>query len=202
MQPIRTGGTSRRNVLRTAGLIGAASLIGVPGTALARENKGNNFGNGNGIGAFLNEQAAYKDSPTWKGGVVDMTKEDNVEVLVGAMTSVDMPDAPVEELPVAFAPQAVKVSPGTEVTWTWPSFDEPIPQIPHDVVSLNNCDFNSGMRMPGESEFTHVFTDPGKYLYYCTPHGAPFPVHPHGAPEDARIYNEFGMRGAVVVRGK
>lgn len=202
MQPISSGETSRRNVLRTAGLVGAASLIGVPGTALARENKGNNYGNGNALGAFLNEEAAYKDNPSWKGGVVDMTGEDSVAVLVGAMTSVEMPDAPFESLPVAFAPQAVKVSPGTEVTWTWPSYDDPIPPIPHDVVSLDQYGFDSGMRMPGGSDFTHEFTDGGTYLYYCTPHGAPFPVHPHGAPEDVRIYNEFGMRGAVLVRNE
>ena len=200
MQPAKSGGMSRRNVLRTAGLVSAASLIGVPGTALARENKGNNFGNGNGIGVFLNEQAVYKDSPTWKGGVVDMTGEDSVEVVVGAMTSIDMPDVPFEALPVAFAPQAVKVSPGTDVTWTWPSYDDPIPPIPHDVVSLEEGVFDSGMRFPDGNDFTHTFTDAGTYLYYCTPHGAPFPVHPHGAPEDVRIYNEFGMRGAVLVR--
>lgn len=198
MEPTKSDGMSRRNVLRTAGLVGAVSLAGIPGTALGAGNNENGFGNGNGLGAFLNEQAAYKDSPVWSGGVVDMTGEESVEVVVGAMTSVDMPDAPFEALPVAFAPQAVKISPETDVTWTWASYEAPIPPIPHDVVSLEDGVFDSGMQFPG-SDFTHTFTDAGKYLYYCTPHGAPFPVHPHGAPEDARIYNEFGMRGAVLV---
>lgn len=189
---------SRRTVLRTAGVVGMAALTGVPGTAAAAGNKGNSFGNGKGLGAFLNEQAAYKDAPVWSGGVVDLTDTETVEVVVGAMTSVDMPDAPVEALPVAFAPQAVKVSPETDVTWTWASYEPPAPPIPHDVVSLEDDIFDSGMRGPG-ADFTYTFTDAGTYLYYCTPHGAPFPVHPHGAPEDARIYNEFGMRGAVLV---
>ena len=198
MQPAKSDGMSRRNVLRTAGLVGAVSLVSVPGTALAAGNKGNGFGNGNGLGVFLNEQAAYKDSPVWSGGVVDMTGEEAIEVVVGAMTSVDMPDAPFEALPVAFVPQAVKISPDTDVVWTWASYEPPVPPIPHDVVSLEDGIFNSGMMGPG-ADFTHTFTDAGKYLYYCTPHGAPFPVHPHGAPEDVRIYNEFGMRGAVLV---
>ena len=198
MESTKRDGRTRRNVLRTAGLVGAVSLAGIPGTALGGENKRNGFGNGNGLGAFLNEQAAYKDSPVWSGGVVDTTGEESAEVVVGAMTSVDMPDAPFEALPVAFAPQAVKVSPDTDVTWTWTSYESPVPPIPHDVVSLKDGVFNSGMMGPG-AEFTHTFTDAGTYLYYCTPHGAPFEVHPHGAPANVRIYNEFGMRGAVLV---
>lgn len=190
---------NRRGLLRTAGLVGVTSLVGLPGTAIAAGDKGNGFGNGNGVGAFLNERAAYKDRPVWSGGVVDMTGRENVEVVVGAMTSVDVPDAPFDELPVAFAPQAVKVSPGTVVTWTWPTYSPPVPPIPHDVVSLEEGLFNSGMNFPGGPDFMHTFADAGTYLYYCTPHGAPFPVHPHGEPPDARIYNEFGMRGAVLV---
>lgn len=201
------GPTSRRNVLRAAGVLGAASL-GMAGPAAARSRpKSNDFGNGNGIGAFLNETAAYKPAPVWSEGVVDMTGRETVDVEVGAMTSVAVPNAPVDELPVAFAPQAVKVSPGTTVTWTWTY--NPF-GIPHDVVALEesggNPLFDSGFPVfppanPSDSAptFSHTFDEAGTHLYYCTPHGAPFPVHPHGAPPDARIYNEFGMRGAVLV---
>lgn len=193
---------SRRNVLKTTGVVGVASLAGMSGTAAAkpeRKGKGNNFGNGHGVGAFLNEQAAYKPAPVWRDGVVDMTDRAAVEVVVGAMTRVEMPDAPVDELPVAFAPQAVTIAPGTAVTWTWPTYPAPVPPIPHDVVSLDDGRFDSGVQVPGGPDFTHTFDDAGIHLYYCTPHGAPFPVHPHGAPPDVRIYNEFGMRGAVIV---
>ena len=200
MQPSVPNPVSRRTVLKTATALGLVSTLGVGGAAAVKpERKNKRFGNGNGIGAFLNERAAYKPSPVWGSGIVDLTGRETVEVRVGAMTNVEMPDAPFEALPVAFAPQAVKVSPGTEVVWTWPTYDAPIPPIPHDVVSLEDGAFNSGMRFPGGEDFSHTFDDAGTYLYYCTPHGAPFPVHPHGAPEDVRIYNEFGMRGAVLV---
>lgn len=192
---------SRRNVLKAAGAVGAASLVGTGGVAGAKpERKGNGFGNGNGVGVFLNERAEYKPSPVWSGGVVDRTGRSRVEVVVGAMTAVDFPPEPdVPALPVAFAPQAVEVSPGTTVVWTWPTHPAPVPPIPHDVVSLDVGLFDSGVRLPGGPNFEYTFDDVGNYLYYCTPHGAPFPVHPHGAPEDVTVYNEFGMRGAVLV---
>lgn len=200
MQPSENSVTSRRSILKAATAVGLASAIGMTGSAAAKpERKGNNFGNGNGIGAFLNETAEYKDSPVWSGGVVDMTGRESADVVIGAMTGVDIPGAPFDELPVSFAPQAVKVSPGTAVTWTWPVYPDPVPPIPHDVVSLDGGEFDSGLRFPGGSDFTHTFDDIGNHLYYCTPHGAPFPVHPHGAPPEARIYNEFGMRAAVLV---
>lgn len=192
--------TNRRTVLKTAGALALLSTVGVDGAVAAKpEPKGNNFGNGNGIGAFLNEKAEYKASPIWNEGVVDMTGHDTVQVVSGAMTSVEFPKAPFDALPVAFAPMAVKISPGTEVVWTWPPVPEGVPQIPHDVVSLEDGLFDSGIRFPGGDDFTHTFDDVGTYLYYCTPHGAPFPVHPHGAPEGVTVYNEFGMRGAVIV---
>ncbi|MBV0926246.1 hypothetical protein KTS45_18725 [Halomicroarcula limicola] len=184
--------TSRRNVLKTAGALAFLSTVGV-GAAAKPERKGNNFGNGNGIGAFLNERALYKPSPIWADGVVDMTEQDTVEVVTGAMTNVEIPDFPFEEAPVAFAPMAIKVSPGTEVVWTWPEAFLP---IPHDVVSLDVGLFDSGYRYPGDDDFSYTFEEPGTYLYYCTPHGAPEKVENF---EGKLVYNEFGMRGAVIV---
>ena len=190
--------TSRRTVLKTAGALSLLSTVGVGGAVAAKpDRKGNNFGNENGIGAFLNEKAEYKASPIWNSGIVNMTGHDSVEIVVGAMTSIELPDFPPMG-PFAFAPQAVKVAPSTEVTWTWPS-PEGVPPIPHDVVSLEDGLFDSGLRVPDGDDFTHTFDEIGTYLYYCTPHGAPFPVHPHGAPENVTVYNEFGMRGAVIV---
>ncbi|MFC5972057.1 plastocyanin/azurin family copper-binding protein [Halomarina salina] len=204
MQQSKFPTISRRNVLKTAGAFSLLTTVGV-GTALADkpERKGNNFGNGNGIGAFLNEKALYKPSPIWADGVVDMTEQDTVEVLSGAITNVEIPIEGFEEMevaPVAFNPMAIKVTPGTTVTWVWPEY--PIP-IPHDVVSLDGL-FNSGYRYPGGTaspggpvlpDFSHIFDEPGNYLYYCTPHGAPRKVNGIGG----EVYNEFGMRGAVIV---
>ena len=200
MHPAVPNAVSRRTVLKTATTLGLVSTLGVGGAiAVKPERKSKSFGTGNGIGAFLNEKAAYKPSPVWDSGIVDLTGRGTVEIEVGAMTNVEMPDAPFDTLPVAFAPQAVKVSPGTEVVWTWSAYGASVPPIPHDVVSLKGGVFNSGIRLPGGSDFSHTFDEAGTYLYYCTPHGAPFPVHPHGAPPNALIYNEFGMRGAVLV---
>ena len=199
-------GMSRRNALKTAGAAGIASLIGLTGSAAAarpekeEKGKGNNFGNGNGIGVFLNEEAEYKDSPVWSGGMVNRKGQENVEVVVGAMTSVDI-DAPFDELPVSFAPQGIVVSPGTTVTWTWPVVSG-APPIPHDVVSLDKGLFDSGLRFPGAPDFSYTFDERGTYLYYCTPHGAPFEVHEMGNPNLPLVYNEFGMRGVVKVAGR
>lgn len=41
-------------------------------------DKGNNYGNGNAIGAFLNEKALWNDNPR-NGGVVDMTGNGEVQ---------------------------------------------------------------------------------------------------------------------------
>ncbi|MFC6952779.1 plastocyanin/azurin family copper-binding protein [Halorubellus litoreus] len=187
---------SRRNVLKTAG-IATVALLALPGAAAAKTTpKGNGYGNGNGIGAFLNAPAEFKNSPVWTGGIENHKRESTVTVTVGAMTDVDVPNVPIPSAPVAFAPQAIVVSPGTTVVWTWPTYEEPVAGIPHDVVALDGS-FDSGLQFPETAtDFSHTFEERGTYLYYCTPHGAPFPVESFLGFE---VLNEFGMRGAVVV---
>jgi plastocyanin len=202
MQESNSPTLNRRSVLKTVGALSLLSTVGVGGALAAKpERKGNNFGNGNGIGAFLNEKALYKSSPVWSDGVVDMTGQDTVEVVNGAMTNVDLPGFP-PMLPVAFAPVAVEVSPGTEVVWTWAEYPEGFPPIPHNVVSLKEDDngplFANPEGVVYQPGLTYgvTFDEPGTYLYYCTPHGAPFEVENF---EGKMVYNEFGMRGAVIV---
>lgn len=206
----------RRSVLKATG--GLISLAGLSSTAAANGRQDGSYGNGNGIGAFLNEEAEFKENPIWTGEMADRRGEDVVDVAVGAMTSVDPPedvDAP-PELPFAFAPQVVKVSPGATVRWTWVSnpFDAP---IPHDVTSLVDEDGEPVLEPDSDQRFHHhdrytpatdendleedvnptfefTFDERGNHLYYCTPHGAPFEYHDH--------YNAFGMRGAVQVAGR
>ncbi|MDS0301112.1 plastocyanin/azurin family copper-binding protein [Halogeometricum sp. S1BR25-6] len=202
MQESHSPTSNRRTVLKTVGTLSLLSTVGV-GTALGAkpERKGNNFGNGNGVGAFLNEPALYKPSPVWADGVVNATGQDTVEVVNGAMTNVTLPGFP-PMLPVAFDPVAVEVSPGTEVVWTWQEYPEGFPPIPHNVVSLKQ-DGNGPLfenpdgvvYQPGLT-YAVTFDEPGNYLYYCTPHGAPFEVPNF---EGETVYNEFGMRGAVIV---
>lgn len=223
--------TNRRTVLRTigAGVVGATA---VTGSASAEGNDGTKgaYGNGNGLGVFLNEEALFRDD-LWDGGTANRMGEEVVDVAVGAMTAVDFPDwfpAPPgqplpEALPVAFAPKVVTVSPGATVRWTWVSNAAGHP-IPHDVTSLVDEDGDpvlrqhAGQRYHYHDRYTPVsdgpdvnptfeleFADRGNHLYYCTPHGAPFSLGTGTNPEtgeEIEIFNQFGMRGAVTVAGR
>lgn len=184
---------NRRTVLKAIS-VGIASGVALSGSATA--NGG--YGNGNGIGSFLNEDAEFKDQPLWSSGVADMTGQSEVEVVVGSITSVDIPENLVppgedvpEALPVAFAPKAVEVSPGTDVTWTWG------PGIHHSVTSLDGTGESFDEHGEPGHEFTYTFDEVGNYLYYCIPHGTPFPID-FGEPL-GEVSNLFGMRGAVIV---
>lgn len=210
----RTDGVpDRRTVLKTigAGLLGTTAIAG-PASAGGDGDTGA-YGNGNGLGAWLNEKAEFKQHPIWTGEIADKRGESVVDVAVGAMTSIDVPNGPPAG-PVGFAPRAVLVSPGTTIRWTWESNPLEIP-IPHDVTSLVNADGEPVLEPHADQRFHHqdqytpaskvdgleedvnptfefTFEEPGNHLYYCTPHGAPFRYHDH--PK-----NMLGMRGAVVV---
>lgn len=186
---------NRRTVLKTVGTGIAASAV-FTNSASAGEN-------GGGIGAFLNEEAVFKDRPVWDSGVADKTGESEVKVSVGTMTSVDIPEEmfpggdPPEEGPFGYDPRAVKLSPGTEVTWTWVTG--------HHSVTSHNASADSpdehGQEFESHSEdaghtFSHTFDEVGTYLYFCHPHGTPYPI-PFGPLGE--VPNHVGMRGAVKV---
>src|SRR5262245_12163157 len=63
-----------------------------------------------------------------------------------------------------FIPRDLTVPVGATVRWT--NFGE----AQHDVVA-NDGSFKSGSLSTGSS-FSHTFTSPGRYTYYCTPHVA------------------------------
>ena len=65
----------------------------------------------------------------------------------------------------SFTPRSLTVSAGTTVTWRNNG------SMIH-TVSADNGHFNSGPIYPGQT-FSHTFTTPGTYNYYCQPHGAP-----------------------------
>ena len=76
---------------------------------------------------------------------------------------------------MTFAPAAVRVSPGTTVTWKW------VGDGYHNVVEVDGA-FDSGS--PGRGgTFEHTFDGVGVARYYCGPH------------------RSAGMKGAVVVEG-
>ncbi|KAB1188224.1 MULTISPECIES: plastocyanin/azurin family copper-binding protein [Haloferax] len=192
---------TRRAALRLTG--GLFALGAMSGTAAARDH---HYGNGNGIGAFLNAKAQAKDSPIWTSGVANMKRKDVVEVDVGVMTSLNFPDDFLppgvegpDEGPFKFGPEAVLVSAGTTVRWVWTenpfAFFDPNNPWAHDVRSLEMDNGNPLFQSPfqGTGTYEYTFDEPGTYLYYCSPHGYPY--------EDNSGFdlNLVGMRGAVIV---
>lgn len=75
-----------------------------------------------------------------------------------------------------FMPRTITIRAGTTVRWTNRGMH------PHTVTADTHA-FNSGTLSPGQT-FSHVFTRPGTYRYYCIFHGAP---------------GGIGMSGTVVV---
>lgn len=98
----------------------------------------------------------------YNGTITDQTDKTSVTVTVGPSQS-----------ELTFAPAAIKISPGTSVTWKW------IGGGTHNVVATDG-QFTSGDPRQGGS-FKHTFDQPSTILYYCEPHKA------------------MGMKGAVVV---
>ena len=78
-----------------------------------------------------------------------------------------------------FEPANVTVPVGTTVTWNWVGGF-------HNVMPTGNPAFapGSGDPIAAPHTFSHTFTNPGTYLYFCVVHGTP----------------TAGMRGTVVVQ--
>jgi halocyanin-like protein len=83
--------------------------------------------------------------------------------------------ANVDGVPFGFEPAAVRVSPGTTVTWEWTGEGGA-----HDVAAVDGSFGSALVDEPGHT-FTHTFESAGVYRYACTPH------------------EPLGMKGAVVV---
>lgn len=212
-------GTNRRSVLRTigAGVVGGTVLTG---SAVAGGGRGSgNYGSGNGIGAWLNEEAMFKQSPVWDTGIANRTGEEEVEVLFGGLTDIDIPFPDTPDVgPWGMDPRAVKISPGADVTWRW--YDGPGAIDAHHLVSYFDPPYEEAFELPhggghGDHEhpggndefyvhedlgdtFTYTFDEVGIYLYFCIPHGTPFSFQ---FPELGEVQNLFGQRGAVIVAG-
>jgi halocyanin-like protein len=158
----RPDGYSRRGVLRAAA--GSAAALGVgaaaTGTAAAQDYGGWFTGDAKG-GAVGN----------YDGSTTDMTGQDEVTITVGS-------DANGGSF--GFGPAAVRVSPGTTVTFEWASNT-------HNVLVEEQPDgADWGGHEPIENSgfsFSHTFETEGVYTYYCKPHLT------------------MGMKGAIVVGG-
>lgn len=191
--------TDRRTVLRSIGAgVVAGAVLSSPAAADPRRRSG--------LGEFLNAEAQWKDRPLWDSGVTEATAASDVAVRVGVLTSLDIPDEewpfsgdPPEQGPFSFEPQVVKVSPGTTVTWNWVVGHHSVTSfnVDADVPDDHGSEFDKHGEAPHTA--THTFEEEGTYLYFCHPHGTPYPMFFPGIGNEP---NHLGMRGAVIVEGK
>ena len=146
------GALSRRAALQALGgaAVAGAALGTVPGAARAQSGGGD-------LGSWFEGVSNYD-------GVVDKTGADSVTVEVGVEANGGA---------FGFGPAAVRVDPGTTVTWTWTGQGGS-----HNVAA---GDYESELTDSSDYTFEHTFEEEGVSTYVCTPH------------------ETLGMKGAVVV---
>ncbi|WP_227373724.1 halocyanin domain-containing protein [Haladaptatus halobius] len=150
-----SAGRERRSFLRAVGGLAVAGLLA------GCTDDGNDGDGGGGGASSVDEWLSNTDN---YDSVRDMTDKDAVTVEVGP-----------ESNEMAFAPPAIRVRPGTTVTWKWVGSGH------HNVVAEGG-EFDSGSPETGAT-FEHTFETPETVLYYCEPH------------------KSAGMKGAIVVEG-
>lgn len=141
----------RRRFLHTAGGIAIASMIA--GCMTGSSSSG---GGPSSIEDWLSKTNNYD------GTIKDQTGTKSVTVEVGP-----------KQNEYTFAPAAIKISPGTTVTWKWTGVGN------HNVVATDDT-FKSGPPKSGAT-YEYTFEKSKTYYYYCAPH------------------RSMGMKGAVVV---
>lgn len=129
----------RRTYLAAAGSLSLAGCLGSDGSS----------------GGGGDADASYGD---WFDGVgnydgeTDLTREDVVTVSVGG------------EDGLAFEPPAIRISPGTTVTWEWTGKGGL-----HNVQAESGA-FESELHDEAGATFEHSFEEPALYRYFCDPH--------------------------------
>lgn len=73
--------------------------------------------------------------------------------------------AVVEIKGFVFEPQEITIPVGASLTWTNGDATQ-------HTVTADDRSYDSGL-LPQGRTFSHTFTAPGRYGYYCVPHGAP-----------------------------
>src|SRR6266702_8130622 len=81
----------------------------------------------------------------------------------GSSSSISGPT--VSAIDNAFSPKEFHIKAGETVTWVNNG------QTSHSVTADDNS-YDSGLFGPG-AQYSHKFTEPGRYSYYCTLHGGP-----------------------------
>ncbi|WP_311173722.1 halocyanin domain-containing protein [Halobellus ordinarius] len=145
---------SRRGALRAigGGVAATAAAGAVPAAASAQSD-------GTDLEAWFDNVSNYD-------GVVDRTESDAVTVDVGVEAN---------QGAFGFGPAAIRVTPGTTVTWEWTGAGSS-----HNVVDTDDA-FGSELVEDSGHTFEHTFESEGTFTYVCVPH------------------ETLGMKGAVVV---
>lgn len=156
---------SRRAFVGSSAVAALAALAGCSGgTTPSGESSGD--AESSDTAGSTREFGGWFGPTTNYDGVADETDASDVEVTVGSQANGGA---------YGFSPAAVRVSPGTTVTWRWTGKGSA-----HDVVSTGDA-FASERVATEDHTFSHTFEESGTHRYYCTPHRA------------------MGMRGVVVV---
>ncbi|CQH58135.1 halocyanin [Halobacterium hubeiense] len=150
MTPDTTPTVTRRSVLKTTAAAGAAAATGAAfsGAAVAQDA----------------DLQSWFEGVSNYDGVVDETGQSEVTVEVGVEAN---------DGPYGFGPAAIRVDPGTTVTWEWVEGS-------HNVAAEDGS-FESELTAESGFTFTQTFDEEGVTRYACTPH------------------KTMGMKGAVVV---
>jgi halocyanin-like protein len=149
--------------------------LGMKGAVVVREGEpaggeGSDGGTPQGPPANPDYEDFFSNVDNFDGTTVDWTDRDSVEIAVGAEGNGGN---------FAFDPPAVRVTPGTEVTWRWTGQGST-----HNVVSTSGGPLDSGDAVQeAGTTYSYTFEEMGVYTYYCEPH------------------ESLGMKGAVVVGG-
>jgi halocyanin-like protein len=158
----------RRGLLTAGATLAAGVLAGCAGGS-----DGGDGGTGTTTAAATTTTVSEPDYGGWFDGVdnyestVDMRDSDAVTVTVGAEGNGGN---------VAFDPPAVRVSPGTEVTWEWTGDGGA-----HNVVADDGSYRSGDPVAEASTTFSHTFPEAGVSKYVC------------------ELHRGQGMKGAVVV---
>jgi halocyanin-like protein len=134
----------RRGLLRVCGAVALTGLAGCSGNSADSGGSDGGAG-GNVYGGWLDDANGFE-------AVDDRTGESSIEITVGAGSG------------LAFEPAAVRISPGTQVVWTWTSKGGA-----HNVREENDA-FESELIGQSGHTFEYTFDSAGVYKYVCDPH--------------------------------
>jgi len=154
----------RRFVLGTAAVAATGALAGCSGNGDDGNGNGGAEDDANGNGAADDPTSRVEtflgdnDALLYDGTIEDATGQDEVVIDCGAGDN-----------GFAFDPAAVRVDPGTTVTWEWTGRGGG-----HNVVSEPDSDFEFESERTDEEgySFEETLDEEGAALYVCVPHRA------------------------------